>query len=649
MHQGPVQEGQDLGHTNLEPPSQNGEGLLLLGSIAPFPSLLLARLRTKHLVILAVFGIAFNVLYPLGIGFLYLNHAAALAQDGKHALFSGDFDAATALFEEGRGAGQRAEELLRWPLPHLIGTLPFISHDYSIMIRLSQLVPEALGTVTAGLEEIRAQLGTDPASQVYQDGFLHTEALRTLDGIVSAIAEDLGDIRNRVSKLRADSNALRDVLARVLTSLDEDLRTVEQTRLGLDAAADLLEDESTFLLTFLSPSEARGGGGLFGTYALLRIKDGHLRLSDVQPSRNLLPPLKRDLAAPAWFRSLYGRLGALNDPRTINLSPTFSATAPLFAELIEKRTETPIDAVVSMDALVLGQMTRAIGPLRADGWAVEINSQNVRRVLLEDLYQHFRGDERSQNMYLKNLVSEVMRRISEDSIDSWEFIDALADSIARQRVKIWARDASIQQSLAAIGASGALDVSGPAQMTFNNNFSANKIDFYLHRRIDLTARFVSTDTVEVRTEVTLSNDVTDLSQSVMVRPGVNDDLPLGTNQMTLHTVVPEQAEGLRLYWGNTEADAFRGREAERKVIWDIAQIAAGAEVVATIVYRLPVDGLLQLTLVPHASARPDRFTVDILPIDDLCLSAADRERLPRIKMSGQLRTPLELKITQMAC
>lgn len=648
MHRRAIGSDQDLKQRDVGRPISGTETPILTASrfLPPNPFTLF---RIRHLVIVTVLGLAINLLYPLGISFLSLRHAAASAAEGKRALLEGELDVAEALFKEATVAARRAEELLKWPLPRLLGHLPSLRADYSTVIRISEAVPQVVGSVARALVEIREQLGLDPAASIYQGGRIQIDALGTLDGIVAEVTDDLSAAREHLVSSKADASPLQQVLGRALEMLDEDIRTAEEMRLGLGAAIKLLDADSTILLTFLSPSEARGGGGLFGTYALLEVTNGHLRLSDVEPSRKLLPPLRRDLPAPDWFRSLYARLGALRDPRIVNLSPTFSATAPLLADFVEARTSATIDAVVSMDSIVLGYLTRAIGPLKVEGWSVEINDQNVRRVLLEDIYQHFHGREGAQNGYLKNLVAEVMTRISEESIDSWELINVLADSIARQRVKVWARNPVTQRSLAAIGASGALDEEGAVHMSFNNNFSANKVDFYLHRRLDLTLQFVSSDTVVVKADVTLFNDVTDLAQTVMVRPGVNRGLPLGTNQMTFHTIVPEDAQDVRLYWDGVEADAFRGREAGRKVIWDIAQLDAGEETIATITYRLPINGIMNLILVPQGAARPDRFTIKALPSDHLCLSSPIGEPLPQINISGQLRTPLNLKMTQTTC
>ncbi len=616
------------------------------------------ELSLKRLAVLGLVAFGVSLLLMLAQAMYLLNHSHKVAGSSIEALTHDDLPEAIALIGDANRDASDAMAMFDDPvLGFVTKAIPLIDHERESLVVASTAAISA----TDGARDFLTGLnnlvgGKDLGATLYSDGAVRVDLVGRIvplvDGLLARIDGSIATLRDTepsaVSLIDGRIHGARLELARQRDGLER-LRNMAAAIPGLLAEGTT----RTYLLAFQSPSEARGGGGLVGVDGLLDVADGAIELRDIEPVRDLLPALKAPVDAPRWYEDTYGALGGTKDPRLANLSPTFPVSAQVLADIYLRRTGIEVDGVIAMDPLVLGNLTRATGPLKARGWSIEITPRNARRILLEDVYQHFHGKEGLQNGYFKNLVDVVMNRISSGDVDEFKLVQALSKSVAHQRLKIYSTDDETQGFLAKAGVTGDPGAYGPdVQMVFNNNFSANKIDFYLRRKVETHIEIVDTDEARVETTVTLLNDVPDDAEvNVLVRPGINRDLPVGTNQMTLHLLIPASAGDPALIRDGEEIDGFVGLEASHRMIWDVVRMDPGEEASLTFRYSFALAHEIEMTFIPQSTVRPDRYEVTMQAADGLCLKGRGGTERSEIRTRGLMVAPrtLSYKILEVAC
>lgn len=542
--------------------------------------------------------------------------------------------------------GSRLDEVSRWggrgswfaghPAYRLAGlAVP----DLVVASELSRLAADAGSSGAAALHA----LGGGDAPSVYSDGRVDlarvAEARAHLSSAIEAIDDGLAGV----------DEAGKPLLGRTFVIAVDAARRLREARVTATALEELLaslprmlggEGVREYLLAFQSPSEARGGGGLIGVTAVLSADGGRLDLDRIRTVRDLVARMEGRVAAPPWFQRTYGPLLATREWRTANVSPNFPVTSQVLLRMYERSTGESADGVIAMDPLALAELTDAVGPLRADGWNVTITKDNARRVLLHDVYRHFHFVEHRQNRYFAELLDTVWNSIGSGDAEPDALAASLADSVGKQHLKVFVDDQEGQDALERLGASGSYTQDAPVQMVFNNNWSANKIDFFLHRRQRVSIHVQADGSARVTTEVLLGNRIEDLEQNVIARPGVQRELPLGLNRMLLTLLMPEGAERPRLFVKGRATSPIRGRDGEHPTVSQFVDVPAGEEVQVTFSYVWPeavTDGILELTIHPQATARPDRLVLEVIDADGTTRTRPEQTLKVPLEVSFRLR------------
>ena len=479
--------------------------------------------------------------------------------------------------------------------------------------------------------------------RLYAGGRIDFEAVDELTDRISGYGDELDSLRARLDEGdRGSISKVRDAFAKAERKLADADDALGAARRALGILPGLFAEGDTrrYLVAFQSPSEARGGGGLLGVFGVLTVTDGRMDLDDVHANEDLnelLDGAKVD--APRWFENLYGNLTALEDIRQANLSPSFPATAEVMLEMYRVAYSESLDGVIAMDPIVLGKLTRPLGPLSAPGWGVEITAANARRLLLRDIYTRFpRKFERAQNLYLSGLIDEVWEQIRIGDFEVGSMGAALADSAATQHLKIFSTEPLVQEGLRDIGASGDPGVEGPnVHLFFHNNFTGSKIDHYLDRTQDIHIELTSDGTAHVVAEVEMKNTVPLEPVGVINRP-LNKNLPLGLARMTTHFMIPKGARVTRTEIDGERKSFFRGTDSGFPVRWTSVSIASGSSATLSIEYEIPEaiepDGTFRFTLWPQALPFPDHFAVSA-SVDGIEIDGHSFEEAKEGDLSGR--------------
>lgn len=590
---------------------------------------------------------------PAAILGLSLVRAHDFLTSASSALRADDLDAARIRMERAVSAASSAETITRAPVLGALAGIFGLGDDLVGLRAIAQAMRDGAGAGAAVFDQggVTDDTGDSFAAKVYDNGRIDLATVHRLEEAVSVAGGVLA--RSDATILAAPDPALgfvADALGRAHRELAGAGRTVDKavSLLGLLPGFAGEDGARRYLLAFQSPSEARGGGGLIGVYGILSVTGGRLSLDHVGPIEELVAAQKGSVDAPEWFEDLYGGFRATKEFRMANMSPHFPTTAEIWLEMYRQTSGVSLDGVIALDPFALGELTAGTGPLKAVGWDRQIDKTNVRRVLLHDVYRHFDFKERIQNRYLRGLIDTFWNRLESPDLHVAATLRGVVEATRKQHIKLFSLDPEEERVLAELGAAGDYTTSGPSvQMLFNNNFAANKVDYFLHREIDTTVSLQEDGTAQVKVDITLSNDAPVETGSVLVRP-LRDELPSGINDMILYLLMPQGATPSALTIDGTDTNVLTGAEGDYPIAWQLVDIEPQDSAHVLLSYRWPgaVDGegSFELSLWPQAATRTDTYSVTVLAPDGFELSRARRGTSQAVTVRGRLRVPVALEL-----
>ncbi len=590
--------------------------------------------------------LALSPIYALGAAYVSLQSAVDGFDRAERSLRSGTGDVET-LLTDAIGSAQRGAELMKDPLVTALATVTTTKDDLDAAHALALIAEDA---TEFGLDVWR--LLNEAGPRLYKNGKIDFDVARSLDGDLAGLAGEIATLQDRVAASGPGSlSIVRDAYERAAKRLVTAESALETARRALAMLPKLFAEdgERRYLIAFLSPSEARGGGGLPGVFIVLRARDGAFELGEIRANEPLNEALDdKRISAPKWYEHLYGDLTALEDVRQVNLSPSFPATSSVLLDMYRTAYGKQLDGVVAMDPFVLGNLTKPLGSLEAEGWDVTIKPSNARRLLLHDIYVEFPQElEKEQNIYSGRLVDEVWRRISEGDFELASIAAALAESAAGQHLKVYATDRSVETVLRDLGIAGDPRSAGAnVHEFFHNNFAGNKIDYFLHREHDVTISLDESGTAHVTAEVTIRNDAPLTPVNVLNRP-VRSHLPVGLARMSNHFLLPRDAEVTRTEQAGSRVRFFGGEDSGYPIRWTSSSVSADSEETFAIEYSIPdavVDGRFEFTLWPQVLPFPDRFHIELIApgeVRDHTFQDADDGTFTS---TGTLKTPKTFEV-----
>lgn len=607
------------------------------------------RFRIAAGAIVAVL-VVFGAIPSAILGFSLARARDSLAAAGK-ALGSDDVAIARAHLHRAISSASSAASVAEGPVLGGLADAVGLGNDLTSLSILAEAVLDgaraAMGVLDQAVPDDGGDVGVGAA--LYRGGRIDLEAVHRLEAAVSVtrdVLERSGDA------IASAPDPMLGIVDDALGRAREEIVTASGTA---DKAISLLallpglageEEARGYLVAFQSPSEARGGGGLIGVYGILTARDGRLVLQHVGPIEELVSGFERAVDAPRWFEDLYGNFRGTKEFRMANMSPHFPTTAQLWLEMYRRSSGVSLDGVIALDPFALGELTAGTGPLSAEGWDRQIDKENVRRVLLHDVYRHFDLKERIQNEYLRRLIDVLWERLEDPDLRVAAALRGLAEATTKQRVKIFSVDPDEQALLAELGAAGDHTIAGPSvQMLYNNNFAANKVDYFLHRTMETAVTLHQDGTADVDVEMLLENAAPSEKGSVLVRP-LRGDLPSGVNDMIWYLLMPEGAEPGALTIDGTDSNILEGREGAYPVAWQLLTIDPQQSATVRLSYRWPsavMDRTFELTLWPQAAARPDSFSLKVAAQPGYGLRRGNGPAMEVVSVDGKLRRPLTVR------
>jgi hypothetical protein len=242
-----------------------------------------------------------------------------------------------------------------------------------------------------------------------------------------------------------------------------------------------------YLVVFQTDAEARGLGGLPGSWAILTADNGTLAFTrfgndgDLHDVR-VHPPLGRHYRHEFkhLFHHKYRPTHAFvnSDP-----SPHFPDAAKIWMAMWQKRYGRHVAGVITTDPGGLRLLLRAVGPVTLkDG--MKIDTTNVVRFFEHGIYTKFANAEgMARKKYQERAAEAIAKKVlNEPSPNLAATTDAVRRAVGQRRLLVYVKNRPIERAIWNHHVSGVIPVtSQPFLGVVMNNIRAGKVGFYLRR------------------------------------------------------------------------------------------------------------------------------------------------------------------------
>ncbi|KAB2812207.1 DUF4012 domain-containing protein [Pimelobacter simplex] len=478
-----------------------------------------------------------------------------------------------------RAASAAAAERTSGPAWRLLTHLPVVGDDAAGVATTSRVLDELSRDGVAPL--VRAAGRFDRL--VPRDGVLDLAVARDLVEPVARADRAFDRARRRLAAV--DDRGFAGPLARRFTSFEDQVdraaRALGPARVATEVLPAMLGGDGPrrYLLVFQNNAEVRSTGGLPGAASYVEARGGRLTMRAHVTGASFGEAPAPVLPLSAAERALYGDVLG-----TYFVDATMTPDVPRAADLLRARwqqryPDRPVDGVVLVDAVAIGYLLDATGPVRVGG--VRLSGDNVVDELLHRAYLRL-PEPRRQDAFFARVAAATLDRLTAGSGDPRALLAALSRAADERRVFVHSFVAADRAALAGTAVAGELDVPGPGSgrprvdVTLDDTTGA-KMSYYLRYDVHVTATScvagVQKYAAKARLRSTAPPDAASLP--AYVTGGGRYGVPAGSQLVTLRIFAPAGGELGALTWNGEPLELERVEHDGRPVGMTYVQLDPG--------------------------------------------------------------------------
>lgn len=381
----------------------------------------------------------FVVLWVVARGLIardQLTGAVPLVEQLRTKIVAGDTDGLEPIADDLQARTASAAALTSDPVWRALEVVPLLGPNLTAFREAAH----AVETVTAGalppLISLAGEL--DFGRFVPRDGVIDTAPIAALQpalaeagAAVEAAAAEAAGIRTAgtVPQIGEAVAQLVDVVTEAsgLIGGANGLVQVLPEMLGADGPR-------TTLLLVQNNAELRATGGIPGAIIELRTDGGRIEFGRQESAATIGGFREPVLPTTQAEQELYGDRFA-RFVQNVTTTPDFARTGELTAAMWQETYGEDVDAVVSVDPVVLSFILRATGPLElADGTV--LSSENAVEMLLNEVYLRFE-DPVEQDVFFGLAAQAVFTAVTHFDGDPEAFVAAIGQGVGERRVFVW--------------------------------------------------------------------------------------------------------------------------------------------------------------------------------------------------------------------
>ncbi|MFS0899071.1 DUF4012 domain-containing protein [Mycolicibacterium litorale] len=506
---------------------------------------MLRHLRRRHLI----FAGSFLLLVIIALGAWLavrsveakssLEAARNSAQQAKDALLQGDTQGAAAHADEAKFRAQQARDATHSIPWNIASAVPWLGDPFTTGQQISDVV---LGLTTDVLEPA-ARVGTVLSpDKLLQGNRIDVQALREREPELRALAAAATKLDDNAREI-SDPNyvsLLLDARSQLQAQTSSVAELLDNTALASHIVPSMMgaDGPRTYFMGFQTNAEARGTGGLLGGFGVVRFDNGTATVDTLASNRDL-DGASASVDLGREFSDMYGFTNPTTDFRNSNLSSHFPYAAQIWKSMWAGQTGMNVDGVIGLDPVALSYVLGAVGPVRMPDGEV-ITKDNVVELTESTAYSRFPTDQTARKMYLQDIASEVVNKITGRIESPRKLLEGLGKAVGERRIAVWSAVPAEQELLEETPLAHVIpDDPAPYAQVVINNLAGNKLDYYLRRQIEYVADGCNAETRNSTVTIRLANEAPKdgLTDFVATAQGLRRDIPLDVPKGTMVTSV----------------------------------------------------------------------------------------------------------------
>jgi len=334
------------------------------------------------------------------------------------------------------------------------------------------------------------------------------QGTRSLLTIVNQVESKIGPVRAALdSALKAadkvDVNVLpvgqRPTLLRARGTIGLAIGSIDQFQSLVPILVEVLGGNGarTYLIEQVNAAELRPGGGFIGTYSLLRVDHGTIKLIESGDAADLTVPRPSVgepgyIAAPGAIRQLLtGDVSWIFTDS--NFFPDFPTNAQYGEKFAQSHLGIHLDGVIAIDYYSVARMLQLTGPIAVPGYGITLTFNNLVPLILQyDLAAY--TDARANVIHkaiLAAVAGPLLQRIATLQPGYWPaLLSAFNDLAASRHLQTFFNNADLEKTVVQYGWSGVQKSAAQKDfmMEVESNLGATKANYYVtrHYTVELT-------------------------------------------------------------------------------------------------------------------------------------------------------------------
>lgn len=399
--------------------------------------------------------------------------ALVAAQDD---LRRGDVDDARRQLSVARARGSHADRRTHGALWDASAHAPVLGAG----VREVQAMSRALAVTTADV--LPPMLGW--ARPPRWSGRVDSAFFARLQQPLSRAQRQLATTRGHLARApRSGWAALDGPRAQLEDGLRDLSGSVVEARTAAIVVPLMARGDHRYLVAVQNNAEPRATGGLLGSYAVLRVRDGAFAVTAAGPNQDLHDATTPVVALGQEYDDRFGRFRSTAVWRSANLTADTPTAGRILAGLWKRQFGQSLDGVVFVDPVALSDLLRATGPVRL-GDGTRLTAANAVQLLLVDVYRRFVSQEgAARNAYLTEATREIVDRLRRPTAGAGRLVQAVATAAGTGHLQVWSSHPEVQRHLLPSRVGGALASRGPFLSVVTQDVGGSKLAAYLHREI----------------------------------------------------------------------------------------------------------------------------------------------------------------------
>ena len=425
----------------------------------------------------------------------------------QSAITAGQVEDLSARLAQIRHEAQAAQGLTSDPVWAALSHVPWLGSTLDAANQISTSVDQVAGQVLPPL--VNATDTIAPRTLRQRDGTLKlarlTSAIPDLRSSSAALSATLVRLRSTPSSgvVAAITNA-QQTLTRSLDGLAGSLDIAYR---AVRIAPDMVgaDGPRRYLVIFQTPAEARGTGGLAGSYAVVRFDHGKLTTERSGSDADFKTATSPVVDLGSDFNSRYAQIDSAESWGNANFTPNFPWAAEIWAKLWERQSGERMDGVIAVDPIALGYILRVTGPVTLSDGEV-ITSANAARWTMSDSYRIYDKNQTLRKKLSVELSRLTLNRLSSSATDLTALLKIAGRAAGEHRLLLWSAHPAEQALIAGTPAAGELPAApGPFADLVLLNGGGDKLDYYLERSLSYRVMSCTPQHRAVRVSFTLTN------------------------------------------------------------------------------------------------------------------------------------------------